>query len=64
MAERTWVPSRGECPLRYAIADLQVAKLANDGTTKVGAVIAYERIGFEGTDVRFFPIALVVSPLR
>ena len=51
-ADRRIPRSRG-CPIRYAVAGVRVQNTA-DGETILAVVVAYEREGFEGADLRFF----------
>ena len=58
-AEISWsrAPEEGECPLRYALAELRTATVATGGRA-LAALLAYERLGFEGADLRYVPVIL------
>lgn len=56
---QAWVPAIGECVLAARIAAVRV--LERDMHAGLGIVIAYSRLGFEGPDVRFVPLLLLVG---
>lgn len=63
LAQKTWRPAGDECPVRFGPATVR-SHLRPDGTTAVAAVMAYERLGFEGADLRFLPLILTLGPRR
>jgi hypothetical protein len=47
------------CPIGYRIAWLESKPVSGDGIA-VAVVVAYERLGFEGPDLRYFAVARVL----
>jgi hypothetical protein len=59
LGRQAWMPELGECVLEFGIAAARL--LGRDERMGLAVVVAYSRLGFEGPDVRFVPLLLVVG---